>query len=72
LWSKRTGRRRKIAVFEGGRFYPRTVPVEISLLFDCSGSMAMAGLINPHVFGPNLLDEFENVRIAIYGFSDDP
>ena len=68
---KEDGAPRKIAVFEGGRFYPRTVPVEISLLFDCSGSMAMAGLINPHVFGPNLLDEFENVRIAIYGFSDD-
>ena len=68
---KEDGVPQKIAVFEGGRFYPRTVPVEISLLFDCSGSMAMAGLINPHVFGPNLLDEFENVRIAIYGFSDD-
>jgi VWFA-related protein len=68
---KEDGAPQKIAVFEGGRFYPRTVPVEISLLFDCSGSMAMAGLINPHVFGPNLLDEFENVRIAIYGFSDD-
>jgi VWFA-related protein len=68
---KEDGAPRKIAVFEGGRFYPRTVPVEISLLFDCSGSMAMAGLINPHVFGPNLLDEYENVRIAIYGFSDD-
>jgi VWFA-related protein len=68
---KEDGVAQKIAVFEGGRFYPRTMPVEISLLFDCSGSMAMAGLINPHVFGPNLLDEYENVRIAIYGFSDD-
>jgi VWFA-related protein len=67
---KEDGAPQKIAVFEGGRFYPRTVPVEISLLFDCSGSMAMAGLINPHVFGSNLLDEYENVRIAIYGFSD--
>ena len=67
---KEDGVPRKIAVFEGGRFYPRTVPVEISLLFDCSGSMATAGLIHPHVFGPNLLDEYENVRIAIYGFSD--
>jgi VWFA-related protein len=67
---KEDGAPQKIAVFEGGRFYPRTVPVEISLLFDCSDSMAMAGLINPHVFGPNLLDEYENVRIAIYGFSN--
>ena len=68
---KEDGVAQKIAVFEGGRFYPRTVPVEITLLFDCSGSMASAGLINPHVFGPNLLDEYENVRLAIYGFSDD-
>jgi len=67
---KEDGAPQKIAVFEGGRFYPRTMPVEISLLFDCSGSMAMAGLIDPHVFGPNLLDEHENVRLAIYGFSD--
>jgi len=67
---KEDGVPRKIAVFEGGRFYPRTVPVEITLLFDCSGSMAVGGLINPHVFGPSLLDEFENVRLAVYGFSD--
>jgi VWFA-related protein len=68
---KEDGVPQKIAVFEGGRFYPRKVPVEISLLFDCSGSMATAGLIDSHVFGPNLLDEYEHVRIAIYGFSDD-
>jgi VWFA-related protein len=68
---KEDGAPRKIAVFEGGRLYPRKMPVEITLLFDCSGSMAMAGLIEPRVFGPSLLDEFENVRLAVYGFSDD-
>lgn len=29
----------KIAVFEGGRLNPRTVPVEMTLLFDCSSSV---------------------------------
>ena len=61
----------QIGLFEGGRFYPRTVPLEIALLFDCSGSVQFAGTLDPYVFDENLLKEYENVAIAIYAFSDD-
>jgi VWFA-related protein len=61
----------QIGLFEGGRFYPHTVPLEIALLFDCSGSVQFAGTLDPHVFDENLLKEYENVDIAIYAFSDD-
>jgi len=61
----------QIGLFEGGRFYPRTVPLEIALLFDCSGSVQFAGTLDPHVFDENLLKEYENVAISIYAFSDD-
>jgi VWFA-related protein len=60
----------KVALFEGGRFHPRTVPLEITLLFDCSGSVRLAGRLDPYVFHATLLDEFENVSIGISGFSD--
>jgi VWFA-related protein len=60
----------KTSLFEGGRFYPRMVALEISLLFDASGSVQQAGNLNPHVFQQSLLDEYENASIAIYGFSD--
>jgi VWFA-related protein len=59
-----------IALFEGGRLYPRTVPIEVTLLFDCSGSVRLSGRLDPYVFQTSLLDEFENVSVAIYGFSD--
>jgi VWFA-related protein len=61
----------KIAVFEGGPVSARTVPVEISLLFDCSASVERIAAFGPHVFRESLLDEFPNASIAIYGFSDD-
>jgi len=64
------GKPQKIALFEGGRFYPRTVPLEIALLFYCSGSVQFAGTLDPHVFDENLLKEHENVALAIYAFSD--
>jgi VWFA-related protein len=60
----------KIAVFEGGRFYPHRVPLEITLLFDCSGSVQGSGALQPHVFETTLLNEYENVTIAVYAFSD--
>lgn len=47
-----------------------TIPVDITLLFDRSGSMGDAGAFGAEVFRKGLLDEFPNVRIAIYGFSD--
>ena len=60
----------QIAMFEGGRQYPRTVPVEVALLFDCSLSVQEAGKLNPRVFHRDLLDEYENASLAIYAFSD--
>ncbi len=35
-----------------------------------SGSVERIGAINPHVLRENLLDEFPNTTLAIYGFSD--
>jgi VWFA-related protein len=67
---KEDGVSQKIAVFEGGRFYPRRVPLEITLLFDCSGSIRSAGALEPHVFETTLLNEYQNVTIAVYAFSD--
>jgi VWFA-related protein len=61
----------KIAVFEGGASASHTVPVEISLLFDCSASVERVAAFSALVFRENLLDEFPNASIAIYGFSDD-
>ncbi len=60
----------KIALFEGGAVTARTVPVEISLLFDCSSSVERITVLSPNIFRENLLDDFPNVSIAIYGFSD--
>jgi VWFA-related protein len=60
----------RIAVFEGGRVASRTVPVEISLLFDCSASVERIVAFAPQIFRENLLDEFPNASISIYGFSD--
>jgi VWFA-related protein len=59
-----------IALFEGGRFYPRRLPVEVALLFDCSMSVQDAGKLNPRVFRRGLLEEYENASLAIYAFSD--
>jgi hypothetical protein len=59
----------EIALFEGGRLYPQISDIEIHLMFDCSGSVQQAGVLNPRAFSANLLDEFHNVRIAIWGFS---
>jgi len=60
----------KISLFEGGRFYPRTIPLEIALLFDCSGSVQDAGTLDPQVFDEHLLREYESVTVSVYGFSD--
>jgi VWFA-related protein len=47
-----------------------SVPVEITLLFDCSASVDHIGVLNPNTFRENLLDQFPNVSVAVYGFSD--
>jgi VWFA-related protein len=60
----------KTSLFEGGRLYPLKSPLEISLLFDCSGSVQQAGTLDPHVFQTSLLNEYENISIGIFGFAD--
>ena len=62
------GKPQTVALFQGGRLYPRTVPVQITLLFDCSPSVRNSGQLETDVFGVNILREFENASIAIYGF----
>lgn len=58
-----------IAVFQGGRSSPQTVPTEIHLLFDCSSSVARAWHIDPRVIDDNLLSEYPHVSLAIWGFA---
>jgi VWFA-related protein len=59
----------KTVLFEGRRDSQTGVPIEVALLFDCSGSMQSIGAVDPYVFHTSLLDEFENVAVAIYGFT---
>ena len=63
------GSPRKVAVFEGGRLAPRTIPIEMTLLFDTSGSVTEAGLLDPLAYQTTLLDNLENVRLAVYTFT---
>lgn len=65
------GKPRPFTVFENGRSTNRTTPVDLALLFDISGSVLDAGLLNPLVFKTTILDGLPNVRLAVYGFSDD-
>lgn len=65
------GKPRKFTVFENGRAEGRTNIVDLVLLFDISGSVLNAGLLNPLVFKSSVLDGVPNVQLAIYGFSDD-
>jgi VWFA-related protein len=61
----------KTRLFEVGRSYQTGVPVEIWLLFDSSNSMISVAALYPYVFHTSLLDEYENVSIAMCAFSDD-
>ena len=62
------GEARPFTLFEGGLSARRTVPVEMTLLFDTSGSVTEAGLLNPLVFKESVLDGLENVSVAVLGF----
>jgi VWFA-related protein len=67
------GAPQKIAVFEGGSASSaatRTVPVEISLLLDCSSSVDRVAAFSAKIFRDGILDEFPNVSLSVYGFSD--
>jgi VWFA-related protein len=58
-------------LFEVGRSYQTGVPVEIWLLFDCSASMTSIADLDPYAFNTSLLDEYENVSVAMCAFSDE-
>ena len=60
----------RVAILENAREDRSMVPMEISLLFDCSGSVTSAGALDPYVFQETIFDEYPNVSIAIYAFSD--
>ncbi|MEO8592384.1 MAG: hypothetical protein ABI759_03605 [Candidatus Solibacter sp.] len=60
---------RKVVVLEGGTIKQREIPIEISLLFDCTRSALSSGTLSPRVFHEALLDEFPNVSISVYGFA---
>jgi VWFA-related protein len=62
------GAPRQFTVFENAMAGTRTVPVEMTLLFDISGSVTGEGLLNPLTFKEALLDNLQRVRIAVYGF----
>jgi VWFA-related protein len=64
------GAPRPFTLFESALAGRRTVPVELSVVFDTSGSVMNEGLLDPLVFKSGILDGLENVRIAVYGFSD--
>lgn len=49
---------------------PIRTPTDVVLAFDCSRQMRTAGLWNPGALSARLLAEADNLRIAVYGFSD--
>jgi len=63
------GAPQKVALFQGGSIHPRTIPIELSILFDCNRTALSSGTLNPRVLQEGLLDEFPNLSIAVYGFS---
>jgi VWFA-related protein len=63
------GQPRPIASFEGGSSGPRSAPVEMILLFDTSGSVKQAGLLDPLAYQTALLDRLPAVRLSVYAFN---
>ena len=62
------GRPRKFTVFEGS--VSRTIPIEMALLFDTSGSVNSEGLLDPLEYKAALLDKLPGVRLSVYSFND--
>lgn len=58
----------RVALLEGGDIPQPRISVDVILLFDCTPSFRP--YINLNMLQPGLLDELENARISIYGFSD--
>jgi len=64
------GKPQTFTLFEGGNYRPRTLPIQVGLLFDCPGSLLVTGALSRNVFHENLLDEFPSASLTIYGFSN--
>lgn len=62
------GRPRSFTVFEGS--VSRTIPIEMALLFDTSGSVNSEGLLDPLEYKAALLDKLPGVRLSVYSFND--
>lgn len=61
---------RQAKVFAVGGRQADAMPVDITLLYDRSGSMRAGTGWDPEIFRKGLLDEFPTARIAVYGFSE--
>ncbi len=62
------GAPQRITLFESA-LTRRSNPLEIALMFDVSGSVTDAGLLNPLVVREKLLDGLPNVKVSVYGFN---
>ena len=60
---------RKFTVFENAATH-RSLPVEVTLLFDFSDSVRNAELYDPLAFKEGLLDHLDDVSLALYGFDN--
>jgi VWFA-related protein len=63
------GKSRGITFFEGGDSQNHTVPVELIVLFDRSGSMVNAGMLQPVAFQDRVIRGLPNVSLSIYAFT---
>jgi VWFA-related protein len=63
------GKTRPFTLFESALTGRRSIPIELSVLFDTSGSVVDEGLLDPLVFKSGILEGLDNVRVAIYGFA---
>jgi len=64
------GKPRPIAFFEGGNATDHSVPVELILLFDRSGSVVNAGMLQPLVFQDRVIRGLPNVSLSVYAFTE--
>jgi len=65
------GVERTASLYQLERLAPQTIPVDVTLLFDCSSGMsASAADLDVVSIRKGLLEEFPELRIAIHGFSD--
>lgn len=62
------GRSVPISVFENGSLEDQSLPVEVILLLDSSGSVTSKNLLNEELFRTNLLESLPGVSISIYHF----